>query len=159
MVNLDIPFVVSLIIGVVSIVLAIFAIWLGRSAERESRANFDQTKDTMRDYYDRTKEVLAEIDKRAAVTEKTVTESQQQLLETVTNLLKQTAVPPKTDPAEEAQQAFFQTMLQDPDKGMQMIEKLAAFTQQSEKQQSQASKAQSRRDTPRKRPNTRGRSR
>lgn len=155
--SLDFPFVVSLIIGVVSIVLAFFAIWLGRSAERESRANYEQTKDTMHQYYDRTKEVLAEIDKRAAVIERTVTESQQQLLDTVTNLLKQTAVPPKNDAAEQAQQAVLQTMLQDPDKGMQMIEMLSAIGEKSEKQQRREPKAQSRSDTPRKRPSTRGR--
>ncbi len=77
--SLDFPSTVSLTIAVVSIVLAVFAIWLGKSAQRESKANFEQTKDTMHDYYDRTKEVLAEIDKRAAVTETTVTESQQNL--------------------------------------------------------------------------------
>ena len=88
--NTDVAFIVSLVTGVSSVILAAFAIWFAKSAERESRANFDKTRD-----------VLAEIDKRAAVTEKTVSDSHQQLLTTVTNLLNQTVVPAKTDLGEQ----------------------------------------------------------
>ena len=72
-----ISFVITVITGVVSVVLAVFAIWIGKSSERESRRNFERTQNAMREYNDKTKEVLAEIDKRAAVIEKTVTDSQQ----------------------------------------------------------------------------------
>ena len=110
----------------------------------------------MRDYYDRTKAVLAEIDKRAAVTERTVTESQQQLLDTVTTLLRETAVPPKADAGEQFGQAFMQAMLQDPAKAPQLMD---SFTRLMDfgKQQSQEHKGGSRGETPQRRPGARGR--
>ena len=120
----DIAFIISLTMGVTSIVLAVFAIWLGRSAERESRANFDKTKD-----------LLAQIDKRAAVTEKAVAESHQQLLNTVTDLLNQTAVPTKPDIGEELGMKFMEALMQNPAQAEQMMKGLQPFIDMSEKQQ------------------------
>ena len=120
---MDISFTVSLITGVVSVVLAVFAIWLGRSAERESRANFEKTRD-----------VLAEIDKRASVIEKTVTESQQHLLNTVTNLLNQIAVPTKPDVGEQLGMEFLKNLMSDPSKAAQTLAALEPLLNLSEQQ-------------------------
>ena len=52
-------------IGVVSIVVAVFAIVQSHTSSRESRENFDKTKD-----------VLADIDKKAELIERVVAEHQ-----------------------------------------------------------------------------------
>ncbi len=123
----NIPVIISLITGFLSVILAGFAFWLSKSAERESRDNFNKTRD-----------LLAEIDKRAAVTERTVTESHQQLLNTVTNLLNQTAVPAKADLGDQFGAAFIQTMLQKPEQAGKMIEALQPLIELSEKQKRQS---------------------
>ena len=122
-----ISFIITVVTGVVSVILAVFAILSAKSSERDSRANFERTQNIMRDYYDKTKDVLAEIDKRAAVTEKTVTDSQQQLLDTVTNLLNETVAPQKPDLGEQMATQFFQVMMTDPDKATEMMTALQKF--------------------------------
>ena len=122
--NTDVAFIVSLVTGVSSVILAAFAIWFAKSAERESRANFDKTRD-----------VLAEIDKRAAVTEKTVSDSHQQLLTTVTNLLNQTVVPAKTDLGEQFGVEFIKTMSQDPEQASRMLQALQPLIEMGESPQ------------------------
>ena len=132
-----ISFIITLITGVASLILAIFAIWLGKASERESRANFERTQEEMRLYNERTKDVLAEIDKRAAVIEKTVTDSQQQLLDTVTNLLSETVVPAKPDIGEQMGLAFFQSLMEDPEQAAKKLEALQSFTDIGNQQQIQ----------------------
>ena len=129
----NLAFIISLILGVAgigvgitSIVLAIVAISTSKSAERESRENYQKTKD-----------VLAEIDKRSAVIESTVTENQQQLLDTVTNLLQETAAPPKANMEEQFMGALMQTMLTDPAKGSEIMKGLMPFVEMSQRQESQ----------------------
>ena len=148
-----IALIVTVTTGVVSVVLAGFAIWLAKSSERESRANFERTQKTMRDYYEKTKDVLAEIDKRATVTEKTVTETQQQLLDTVTNLLKETAVPTKPDVGEQMGVLFFQNLMEDPEQATKKLEALQSFADETNTQQKQGSEQspRARRKTGRKR--------
>ena len=125
----DISFIVTLITGVASVVLAIFAIWFSKTAERESRANFEKTRD-----------LLAEIDKRATVTEKTVAESHQQLLNTVTNLLNRTAVPTKPDIGEELGMKFMEALMQNPSQAEEMVKGLQPLIEMSEKSQNQSGK-------------------
>ena len=115
---------VSLLTGLVSIVLAVFAIWFSKAAERESRENYENTKD-----------VLAEIDKRAMMIDRTVSENQQELLSTVTSLLRETVIPPKVDMEEQLGMAFIQTILSDPEKGAHILSTIQPFIEQSEKQQ------------------------
>ena len=136
MVGQDIIFVISVIIGITSIILAGFAIWLGKASERESKANFERTQSMMLEYNEKTKEVLAEIDKRATVIERTVSDSQQHLLNTVTSLLSQTAVPMKADLGEQFAMQLMQVMMQDPTKGAQVLERLQPFIDLAEKQTS-----------------------
>lgn len=115
---------ISLITGISSIVLAVVAIWTSKSAERESRENYQKTKD-----------LLAEIDKKSAVIEKVVTDNQQQLLDTVTNLLKETATPVKTDVGEQFSMALMQTLFAEPEKGNQIMQSLQPLIELSERQE------------------------
>lgn len=137
-----ISFIITVVTGVVSVVLAVFAIWLAKSSERESQANFERTQNTMRDYYEKTKDVLAEIDKRATVTEKTVTDSQQQLLDTVTNILKEMAVPTKPDIGEQMGMEFLQSWIRDPEQATKSLEVLQTFADRTTEQQIQRPKQQ-----------------
>lgn len=83
---MDVPSTVSVIIGAVSMTVAVFALWQASQAARESRENFQRTKD-----------VLAEIDKSATVTEKILAENQRELLDTV----KRLAIPEKSEADEQ----------------------------------------------------------
>ena len=125
--------VMSIIVGVASVILAILAISISRSSERESRANFEKTQALMHDYDTKNREVVAEIDKRAAVIEKTVAESHQQLLNTVTDL----AVPPKAGFEERFGEQLLQILLQDPQKGSEVIQKLQPLVEMADKHRSQ----------------------
>ena len=82
---MDAYFVVSLVVGVVSTVLAVVAIWHSTQSERKSLDNYNHTKSA-----------LAEIITKAAVIESTVTNSQTKLLETVTDIAR-----PRQETAEE----------------------------------------------------------
>ncbi len=124
-----ISFIITVVTGVVSVVLAVFAIWLAKSSERESQANFERTQNTMRDYYEKTKDVLAEIDKRATVTERSVTDSQRQLLDTVTNLLNETVVPAKPDFGEQMMAEFLQNMMKEPAKANEFMAVLQSLAE------------------------------
>lgn len=113
--------IISIFSGLVSIVLAVVAIWFSISTSRESRDN-----------YEKTKEVLAKIDEKAAVVETTVTTAQKQLLDTVTKILEETAIPQKPDPGEEMGKVLLQMMAQDP-KSMENIMKfMGPFMQQNQ---------------------------
>ena len=109
---------VSLAVGIVSIALAVFAIWISKSAERESRENYEKTKD-----------VLAEIQKSAAVIETTVSANQQQLLETVTTILKETTVPEKMSMQDQAGMMMLQAMLDNPESMGAMMQSLQSLAQ------------------------------
>ena len=89
----------SLVVGIVSIVLAIVAIWLSTVSERRSSNNYERTKD-----------VLAEVDKKAAVIEGSVNETRKKLVDAVTSI-----VAPKEPTMEEKMMAaVFPAMLADP---------------------------------------------
>ena len=63
-VDMDVTFTVSLVVGAVSIVLAVMAIWPSIQSERRSMENYDRTKD-----------ILSEISEKAAVIEGTVSKT------------------------------------------------------------------------------------
>ncbi|MXY46089.1 MAG: hypothetical protein F4Y44_03705 [Chloroflexi bacterium] len=115
---------ISFVTGVVSIVLAIVAIWISKSAERESRENYEKTKD-----------VLAEINKSAAVIETTVSANQQQLLETVTTILKETAVPEKVSMQYQAGMMLLKAMLENPKNMSEMVQSLQSLSETNNGQQ------------------------
>ena len=95
--------------------------WISLRAERESRANYDRTKD-----------VLAQIDTKAAVVETVVKENQQQLLDTITSLL----VPNRDTMDEKMGMAILDAMMKNP-QGMgpmlQQIQQLQALGNQDER--------------------------
>ena len=92
---MDVPSTVSVIIGAVAVTVSLFAFWMAWLTARESRENFQRTRDT-----------LAEIDKKAAVIEKVVAENQRELLDTV----KQLVIPEKSS---EAEKKFFRGLIGD----------------------------------------------
>lgn len=126
---------VSLVASIVSLVLAIVAINFSKTAEKDSRGNFERTQKMMLEFYDKTKDVLAEIDKRATVTEKTVTDSQQQLLNTMTSLINETVIPKKQDIGEQLGIKFIEKLMKDPNNAGKMMETLVPLMELSQKQQ------------------------
>ena len=69
--------ILSFVVGVISIVLAIVAIWYSTQAERKSVENYNRTKD-----------VLSEISQKAAVIEATVNNTQEKLVDTITEIAR-----------------------------------------------------------------------
>lgn len=126
---LDLLTIVSLIVGFLSIVLAIMTIFFSRTTEKETRDNFDKTKEVMNNQYNDNKDVLSEITKQAAVIESTVKDGQQQLMETVTTILKETTIPKQTTQEEQMTAALLQAFLQDPSSFKGMIESLSTMQQ------------------------------
>ena len=116
---MDIATTISIIVGALSIAIACFAMVQAQSAARESRANYEKTKD-----------VLGEIDKKATVIEKVVADNQRELLETVKKLV----IPEKPDPGEEIGLEFLKAMVQDPDRFNTMIPTLIQLSQQVDKE-------------------------
>lgn len=117
--------IISLVASVASIILAVFAMIYAKYSSEQSQRNFDKTQEllqknyentqkVLQDNYDKTKDVLAEIDKKSAIIDSVVQKNQDQLMQTMTNLLKETVIPKKVDPAEQMGMLLFQKMLQDP---------------------------------------------
>ena len=102
-----VSFTLSLVVGVVSIVLALVAIWHSIHTERKSEENYNRTKD-----------VLSEISQKAAVIEGTVSETQGKLVDTVTAIAR-----PKEESQEDALfKTFVSGIAQDPQLLKQVIE-------------------------------------
>lgn len=112
---------INLIASISSLVLAVGAIIFSYKSSRESEDNFQKTKD-----------VLAEVDKRAAVIEATVNNSQEHLLTTLTNILNETAIPKKANINEQITSQFFQGLLSDPEKASKLVSSLAPLIQLAE---------------------------
>ena len=118
---MDVSLVVSLVVGAVSIVLAVMAIWLSIQSERRSTENYDRTKD-----------ILSEISEKAAVIESTVSNTQEKLVDTVTAIAK-----PKEETQDEMiAKAILPSMVQNP----QMFEQLMRMGEQQGKNQSSGGK-------------------
>ena len=101
---------VSLTAGIVSIVLALVAIWHSIRAERLSA-----------EYYDRTKEVLAEIDKKAAVIDNSVRSTQAKLVDAVIAIAN-----PKDETADERlQSTIYEVVQRRPDLLERILERSA----------------------------------
>lgn len=118
----DVLSIVSLVVGLVSIVLAVVAMWLSKNSERESRENLNQAR-----------QVLSEVDKKAAVIQSTVAESQKELQSTLTTLLTKTLIPEKNDMGEQFAMMFMQKLMSDPESAAQLMQGLQPFIDASEK--------------------------
>ena len=123
--NLTIIEVVSFLASIASLILAVVAILAAKSSEREVRENFEKTQRVMSEYQERTKEVLAEIDKKSAVIERTVSESQRQLMDAMTNIINETVIPKKDDPGEKFGMQFMQQMMANPDQAENMMDMIS----------------------------------
>ena len=107
---------VSLIVGISSVALAVFAIWYGNQSRRESVENYNRTKD-----------VLAEISTKAAVIEATMNNTQTKLVDTLTDIVR-----PQRETQEEMMMRVLAPMLGNPD-ALTNLERLAQLgTQQGE---------------------------
>ena len=122
----------SLVASIVSVVLAIVAILFAKSVERDTRTNFDKTQRIMNEQHEKTKDVLSEIDKRAAVIEKTVLDSQERLLGTLTNIVNETVIPKKQDVSEQMGIMLMQKFLEDPSSAASMMEIMQGFSDQNQ---------------------------
>lgn len=127
--NLTIIDVISLIASLASLILAIVAIQAAKSSEKEVRDNFQRTQEMLKEFEIRNKETLADIDKKSAIIEKTVSDSQQKLMDTLTNILNETVIPKKVDAKEQFVMQVMQQLLQSPENGMENIERLATLMQ------------------------------
>lgn len=113
---------VSLISGIVSVVLAIVAIHAAKVSEKEVRDNFEKTQKMLIEYESRMKATLAEIDKKSAIIEKTVSESQKDLMNTMTNIINETVIPKKQDMGEQMAAMFMSQLLSNPHEATSIVD-------------------------------------
>ena len=136
--------IISLLVGVVSIVLAIVSMVSSKKAEEESLRNFERTQEllqknyentqkVLQDNYDKTKELLSEIDKKAAVIDSVVQRNQDQMMNTLTNIVNETVIPPKRNVGEELGVQLLMNMFQNPDQAQSSISNLGALAELMEK--------------------------
>jgi uncharacterized protein YjaZ len=132
--NLSFIDAIAFLSSIASLILAVVAILAAKSSEREVRENFEKTQRVMMEYQERTKEVLAEIDKKSEVIERTVSESQRQLMSTMTNIINETVIPKKVDVGEQLGMQFMQQMFTNPEKANEMMGGLAQIMKIAEMQ-------------------------
>jgi hypothetical protein len=125
---------ISLISGIASLVLAIVAIWFSRNVELQTRNNFTKTQEVMEQQHAKTKEVLSEIDKRAAIMEKAITESQEKLLSTVTNIINEVVIPKHPDMGTQIGMMIIDHILKNPDSSEALIKSITAMVELGQKQ-------------------------
>jgi len=135
---MDLITILSFAVSIVSIVLAIVAMFSAKATERGSQENFEKTQKTMHDIYDKTKDALAQIDKKAEIIDNVVQRSQEQLINTVTNILNETIIPKKPDAGEEFGVRFLNSLFENPstaNENMKMLMSLANEVEKSKKNQ------------------------
>ena len=136
--------IVSLVVGIVSIVLAIVAMDSSKKAEQQSQHNFEKTQELLKqnyeetqkmlqNNYEKTKELLAEIDKKAAVIDSVVQRNQEQMMNTPTNIVNETVIPPKRNVGEELSVQLLMNMFQNPDQAQSSISNLGALAELMDK--------------------------
>ena len=108
---MDGTFVISLVVGVISMVLAIVAIWHSAQSEKKSTDNYNRTKD-----------LLSAISQKAAVIEGTVSRTQDKLVDTVTSI----ASPRQESQDEILMKVLLPTVIQNP----QIFDRLIAMAEQ-----------------------------
>ena len=129
---------ISLIVGIISIVLAVVAMVSSKRAEQESLRNFEKTQELLQksyestqrilqENYEKTKELLAEIDKKAAVIDSVVQRNQEQMMSTITNIVNETVIPKKRDLGEEIGAQFIMGLLSHPEQAQASLDGLSAL--------------------------------
>ena len=129
---------ISLIVGIISIVLAVVAMVSSKRAEQESLRNFEKTQELLQksyestqrilhENYEKTKELLAEIDKKAAVIDSVVQRNQEQMMSTITNIVNETVIPKKPNLGEEIGAQFIMGILSHPEQAQVSLDSLRAL--------------------------------
>ena len=85
---MDILTILSLFVGIASIVLAIVSMKSAASSERRSQENFEKTQKMMNEIYDKTKDLLHEIDVKSSSISGMVEKNQTQLTTLFSNVLE-----------------------------------------------------------------------
>ena len=111
---MDVITIISFTVSIVSIVLAVVAMVSAKATEKRSQENFEKTQKIMHEIYDKTKDALAQIDKKAEIIENVTQRNQEQLINTITNILNETVIPKKPDMGEEIGMKLAMSLLQDP---------------------------------------------
>lgn len=114
--------IVAFLASIASLILAVVAIIQSKVSEKEARDNYEKTKD-----------VLAEIDKRASIIERTVSDSQHKLMETMTNIINETVIPKKDDMGEKFGMMFMQQMMENPESTKDLVATLETFAKFKDK--------------------------
>ena len=112
--NINFLDVIFLFSAIASIVLAITAISAANKSAKEVRDNFEKTQSMMVNYESRIKDLLSEINTKSAIIEKTVSESQQSLMGTMTNIINETVLPKKVDAGEQAAIQMINKLMENP---------------------------------------------
>ena len=114
----------SLIASIFSIILAIVAITTSKNLEKQTQNNLDRTQSFMQEQYDKTKDVLAEIDKRSTITENTVNESLNKISGATKKTVDESIVSNNQDLGDQLEFMLLQLIKQDPERGEKLIESL-----------------------------------
>lgn len=91
---MDVLTVISLLVGVVSIVLALISMKSASNSERRSQEDFEKTQKIMNEIYDKTKDLLHSIDTKSSSISGMVEKNQTQLTTLFANVLDK-AIPSK----------------------------------------------------------------
>ena len=84
---MDVLTVISLIVGIASIVLAIISMISAANSEKRSQENFEKTQKMMNEIYDKTKDLLHDIDTKSSAISVMVEKNQTQLTTLFANVL------------------------------------------------------------------------
>lgn len=84
---MDVLSVISLVVGIASIVLAIISMISATNSEKRSQENFEKTQKMMNEIYDKTKDLLHDIDTKSSAISGMVEKNQTQLTTLFANVL------------------------------------------------------------------------
>ncbi len=104
--------------------MAIVAITTSKNLERQTQNNLDRTQSFIQEQYDKTKDVLAEIDKRSTITENTVNESLKKILGTTNKTVDEYIVGKNQDLGDQLEFMLMQLIKQDPERAEKLFESL-----------------------------------
>lgn len=130
---MDVLTVVSFSIGIASfvssLVISVYTIWLAYASEKTVRKLIEDTKSVFDAQLTQVKELLSEIDKRAAIIETTVTTSNQSMLKTIMDIIQET-MPKRIDPSDQLGQDFMRSFIEDPVKASKAMKPIMELAKQ-----------------------------
>lgn len=110
---------ISIIVGVLAMVLGVISIIISYEARNTSKENRTEAAS----YYEKTKDLLHEIDKRSATMEEKVSDNFKNMMDTQSDLITKTIIP-QTPSMEEKMGMAFMTKLFESPQGMEAMTKL-----------------------------------